>query len=240
MEELGNRMKVYENEFKTFLPTKNYYIIRIDGRSFSNYCKGLEKPYDEGLMKLMDKVTESLCNEIQGVKLGYTQSDEISILFTDLDNDRAQLWFGGNVQKMTSISASVATSTFNSFRNETIPKINKDAHFDSRVFVLRSEIEIFNYFYWRYLDCVRNSVSLLAQNYYSHKQLYKKSQYEQKELIKEKGDDWENHSNRFKYGGLCTKQYYLKNDVNRSYWCTEGCEPFDPKQKDVFLNKIII
>lgn len=64
-------------------------------------------------MESMWETTKYLCENIQGCKIAYTQSDEISLLLTDYDNIETCAWFDNNVQKMASISASMATLAFN-------------------------------------------------------------------------------------------------------------------------------
>lgn len=106
----------YENRSKTFLTRRTPVIIRIDGKAFHTYTKSLNKPFDEGLIDDMITTTIHLCENIQGAKAGYCQSDEISILVTDYENLETDAWFNYNVQKMTSVSASIATGIFNKLR----------------------------------------------------------------------------------------------------------------------------
>jgi len=107
---LGDRMKsFYEDRFRLQLPRRTNILIRIDGKAFHTYTKGLNRPYDTDLMDDMNETTKFLCENIQGAKMGYVQSDEISILITDYDDIDTQGWFDYNLQKMCSISASLAT-----------------------------------------------------------------------------------------------------------------------------------
>ncbi len=111
------RMKeFYELRSQTYLTRRIPVIMRIDGKAFHTYTKNLDEPFDEGLIEDMQKTAIYLCKSIQGAKCAYVQSDEISILITDYDTLQTDAWFGYNVQKMTSISASLATSKFNQFR----------------------------------------------------------------------------------------------------------------------------
>jgi tRNA(His) guanylyltransferase len=116
-DQLGDRMKdFYEDRTRYKLARRTNTIIRIDGKAFHTYTKGLQRPFDQGLMEDMDKTTEYLCQNIQGAKFGYVQSDEISILITDYDDIDTHAWFDGNLQKMASIAASLATAKFNQLR----------------------------------------------------------------------------------------------------------------------------
>jgi tRNA(His) 5'-end guanylyltransferase len=229
---LGNRMKdYYENRTKSFLPRRTYSIIRIDGKSFHTYTRGLKKPFDEKLINDMDETAKYLCENIQGTKFAFVQSDEISLLLTDFDNLQTSAWFDGNIQKITSISASLATAKFNELRP------NKIALFDSRVFTIPSNIEVENYFIWRQQDTVRNSISSVAQSLYSHKELHNKNVSEMQEMCFKKGINWDNYSPKYKRGRLIVKEYYNKNNTKRSRWVSIVPSIFTQKRDE--LNVII-
>jgi hypothetical protein len=110
---LGDRMKSYENITRTYLPSRMPIIIRIDGKAFHTFTKGFKKPFDDILMRAMEETAAALCRDIEGVKVAYTQSDEISLLITNNDTWETQPWFGNNLQKMVSVAASIATLAFN-------------------------------------------------------------------------------------------------------------------------------
>lgn len=114
---LGDRMKRYENISRISLTRRIPVIIRIDGKAFHTFTKGLNKPFDSILMRSMQETMKFLCENIQGCVLGYTQSDEITLVLTDYQTITTDAWFGYGVQKMCSIAASLATVAFNkSFR----------------------------------------------------------------------------------------------------------------------------
>ena len=229
---LGDRMKVYENVNRNKIIRRMNSVIRIDGKSFSHYTKGLDRPFDKGLMDDMDETTKYICKNIQGAKFGYVQSDEISILLTDYDDVKTDMWFDGNIQKMVSVAASMATSKFNQLRlirkskeilrslgDEGEKKGNLDydhlvnfkmAEFDARVFQLPSPVEVHNYFLWRQQDATRNSISSVAQSLYSHRELEKKDSDMKQEMIFQKGINWNDYTSREKRGGFITKVEKLK------------------------------
>jgi tRNA(His) guanylyltransferase len=127
---LGDRMKNYEGRSQTYLPRRTYTMVRLDGKSFHSYTKHCKRPYDLDLMSDMDNTAKYLCENIQGCRIAYIQSDEITLVLTDFETIHTDAWFDGNVQKITSISASMATAKFNQLRlnrinNEYIPKISK-------------------------------------------------------------------------------------------------------------------
>jgi len=114
---LGDRIKeYYEDRTKTSLTRRMFTIIRLDGKGFSKYTKDLTRPFDDGFSEDMDWTAIYLCQNIQGAKFAYTQSDEISVVLTDFDNLESQAWFDYDVQKMVSIAAGMATARFNQLR----------------------------------------------------------------------------------------------------------------------------
>lgn len=110
---LGDRMKGYEGVSRNFLTRRVPAIIRLDGKAFHTFTKGMEKPFDLVLTQAMQETMKHLCENIQGCVLGYTQSDEITLVLTDYATIQTDAWFGYNIQKMCSVSASMATMAFN-------------------------------------------------------------------------------------------------------------------------------
>lgn len=209
-EAIGKRMKDnYEDRTKLFLPRRTYTIIRLDGKAFHTYTKGFKRPYDEGLMRIMDQTAIKLCQSIQGAKLAYVQSDEISILLTDFDTNQTDAWFDGNIQKITSISASIATAAFNNgmyLDEEIMADMSKVAYFDSRVFTIPEATEVSNYLIWRQQDATRNSIQMGAQSMYSQKELNKKNTSELQEMMFQKGINWNDYPVGFKRGRIILKE----------------------------------
>jgi tRNA(His) 5'-end guanylyltransferase len=229
---LGDRMKsLYENRTRFQLSGRNYTLIRIDGKAFHTYTKGLVRPFDQQLIFDMDETACFLCKNIQGAKFAFVQSDEISILLTDFDSLTSQAWFDGNVQKMVSISASLATAKFNELRP------GKLAMFDSRVFQISDKVEVENYFIWRQQDCTRNSISSVAQSLYSPKQLHGKTTNDMQELIFQKGINWNDYDVKLKRGRMIIKQSFERNGAIRSSWGSIGAEIFT--QERWFISKFI-
>ena len=211
---LGDRMKSYENITRTYLPGRMPVIIRLDGCHWHTFTKGFKKPFDDILMQAMWETATELCKKIEGVKLAYTQSDEISLLITNNDTWETQPWFGNNLQKMVSVAASIATLAFNrafdalahDFINDVYYKdpsiatdkllntyldaCDKGATFDARVFVL-PEDEVCNYFIWRQQDAIRNSIQAVGQANFSHKELMNKNCENIKQMLVEKNIKWE-------------------------------------------------
>ena len=227
---LGDRMKSnYENRAKTYLTRRTPVIIRLDGKAFHTLTRGMKKPYDEIFHNTMNATMKYLCENIQGCKLGYTQSDEITLLLTDYDTLSTDAWFDYNVQKICSVSASMATMAFNQYfalnykvyeeyvHNEL--KINAQevfycdsirnklhsAMFDSRCFNIPTE-EVTNCFIWRQQDATRNAIQMLGQCNFSHKELHGKSCNDiQDMLMLQKGINFNDMPTEFKRGVCCVK-----------------------------------
>lgn len=195
---IDHRMKYYESIsscnqrlFKN-LPV----IIRLDGKAFHTFTRNLIKPFDLGLIDLMRKTTEFLTKEFNAV-LGYTQSDEISLLINN-DNNESELLFDGKMFKINSILAATCSVYFNRQLPKYLPhKVSQDDTkknpvFDCRCFNVPSKTEACNYFIWREQDAVRNSINSTARSLYSHNELMNKNNSELQELIFQRGTNW-NH-----------------------------------------------
>ena len=111
--DLANRMKEYEKRNQYYLQKRTPVAIRVDGRSFHTFTKGFKRPFDDILMKSMQETAKYMCENIQGAKLSYVQSDEITIILTDYDTLETDCWFNYRTDKLCSISASMATMAFN-------------------------------------------------------------------------------------------------------------------------------
>ena len=227
-DELGDRMKsFYEDRTRASLPRRTFTVIRIDGKAFHTYTRGLVRPFDTGLIEDMDATTKYLCENIQGVRLGYVQSDEISLILTDFEKQTTDAWFDGNIQKMASISASMATAKFNELRLLRFAKEIQEkgtsnvkktfALFDSRVFTIPHEEEVLNYLIWRQQDATRNSISSVAQSMYSPKELHGKTTDNMQEMIFQKGQNWNDFPIGQKRGRVILKSFTLVDSTKEKY-----------------------
>jgi tRNA(His) 5'-end guanylyltransferase len=244
---LGDRIKTYyENRTKTFLPRRMFTIIRLDGKGFSKWTKNLEKPFDKGFSDDMDATAVFLCENIQGAKFAYTQSDEISVVLTDFDNLESQAWFDYNVQKMTSIAASLATAKFNQLRmfREGFNPEYKLACFDARVFQVPNIDEMVNTLIWRQQDCTRNSVSMAAHALLGHSATMNKSSEEKQEMLfQEKGVNWNDYKVKYKRGVVVKKQTIWVEgqngeSVQRSKWLPDYNIPIFTQEREYLYNLI--
>ena len=276
-DDLGKRMKeFYEQVPKTRLVRRMPVAIRIDGKAFHSFTKGFNKPFDDVLIKSMQETTKYLCENIQGCVLGYTQSDEITLILVDYKNLNSSAWFDYEVQKMCSISASMATMAFNKFFKQVMtewwnatvdqlesadPKndfeyhaadkllttyanaINKGAMFDARCFNIPKE-EVTNLIYWRQLDATRNSIQMVGQANFSHKELQGKScNMIQDMLHEQKGINWNNYPCHMRRGTCVIKQDMIKlidgELTTRSEWFIDKCIPIFKGEDRKYIDKLI-
>ena len=230
---IDERMKKYEYVTRNYLTIRTPVVVRIDGKAFHTFTKGLLSPYDEILAKAMEETMLYLCENVQNCVLGYKQSDEISLLLIDYKTFESQPWFDNNISKIVSITASMATAKFNesfkrlakekiefllvevyikglsskersSYISALESKIKTLALFDSRAFNLPRE-EVANYFLWRQNDAVKNSISSTGQKCFSTKQLHGKNGMQIKEMLLDKGINWEDYPTVFKRG-ICARK----------------------------------
>ena len=222
-DDLGTRMKEYEKRNQYYLQKRTPVAIRVDGHSFHTFTKGFKRPFDDILMKSMQETAKYMCENIQGAKLAYIQSDEITIILTDYDTLETDCWFNYRTDKLCSISASMATMAFNKFfynmvMEETaggeftegiagihLNAAEKGAMFDARCFNIPKE-EVTNLIYWRQLDATRNSIQMVGQANFSHKELQNKSCNDIQDMLHEqKGINWNDYPTVCKRGTACIK-----------------------------------
>ena len=268
-DDLGTRMKTfYEQIPKTRLVRRMPVAIRIDGKAFHTFTRGFNKPFDDVMINSMLRTMKYLCENIQGCVLGYTQSDEITLILVDYKNLNSSAWFDYEVQKMCSISASMATMAFNKSFN-TLAKqyiidklsdnnhsdeseeylrtllaaINKGAMFDARVFNIPKE-EVTNLIYWRQLDATRNSIQSVGQANFSHKELQNKTCNDiQNMLLTDRDINWNDLPTHLKRGSCCVKIYPSnENDTEnkaRPYWHIDTDIPIFKDEGREYIEKLI-
>lgn len=258
---IGDRMKCYEAVSKTYLMRRTPVIIRLDGKAFHTFTRGLDKPFDDVFVKLMQNTMLDLCNEIQGCVLGYTQSDEITLVLIDYQNRDTCAWFDNQVQKMVSISSSLATLFFNKHLSEFLRDLEDDmeaadyhipnansykknealwcrwidkeykAVFDSRVFNI-PQYEVINNLIWRQQDATRNSINSVAQSLFPHKDIQGINVKDiQNKMLTEKDVNWNNYPVHLKRG-CCA----IKNSDGK--WVIDLNIPIFTEDRD-YINKLV-
>jgi tRNA(His) 5'-end guanylyltransferase len=184
-------------------------VVRIDGKNFSRFTQGLERPFDRRLSDLMIATTSYLVGESNAL-CGYTQSDEISLLLYS-DEVKSQIFFDGKIQKINSVLASMTAAYFNHHKAEALPeKRDTLAIFDSRVWSVPNRSEAANVFLWRERDATKNSISMAAREFYSHAELLSKTSNEIQEMLFQKGINWNDYPAFFKRGTFVQRQELLR------------------------------
>lgn len=262
--DLANRMKDYEKRNRYYLQKRLPVIIRLDSRAGHTFTKGFKRPFDEIFMKSMQAAAQYLCENIQGCQCAYIQSDEITLLLVDYEKLNTESWFDYRTDKIISISAAMATLAFNKYftsnaemyidnfyetwnysdvEEKYVKVLEKTIKmglvFDSRVFNLPKE-EVTNNFYWRQLDCSRNSIQMVGQANFSHKELqYKSCNDIQDMLMTQKGINWNDFPTYQKRGSCVIKEYYWV-DANDGCKYSEVLNRIDGCETDIMRSRWII
>ena len=268
--DLAKRMKEYESVSKTKLIRRMPVIIRIDGRAFHTFTKGFKRPFDEVLIKSMQDTMKYLCENIQNCVLGYHQSDEITLLLVDYKELNTSPWFDNEVQKICSITASMATMAFNKYFQRNVEEnileykcsltpqcveiqqkaekyhrilreaVYKRAMFDTRCFNIPKD-DVTNNFYWRQLDATRNSIQMVGQAHFSHRELQNKNCNEiQDMLFTKKGINWNDFATPLKRGSCCIKETYKHDDDTlRTHWIIDKEIPVFKGEKRDYIDKLV-
>lgn len=237
---LGDRMKEYENVSNIRLIRNMPVVIRLDMCAGHTFTRGFVKPFDSIYMKTMQQTMEALCKEIAGTVFGYTQSDEITLVLCDYKKMETSPWFDNRVQKMCSVSASKTGRFFNKFFKQNVEELIKQnpdedyslyvsrfdsADFDSRVFNV-PKFDVVNAVLWRQKDAERNSVQMLAQSLYKHRELEGINCNDlQNKMFTEKGINWSELPTPCKRGSACIKDADGK-------WFIDYDMPIIGKQRD--------
>lgn len=242
---LGTRMKDIEHRTRYLLPRRTYTLIRLDGKAFHTFTKHCERPFDVNLRRTMQEVTRLLCANIQGCKLGYTQSDEITLVLTDFDTIDTCAWFDGNLQKIASVSASMAGGYFNKLwlkhkvATSEVSSVEgvlavmghyEPAVFDSRVWTTSDPWEVFNAFWWRQKDATKNAIQMVARSLASHKECHDKNFSMLNELIHQKGQNFND------YPTDCKRGAFIIKDENG--WVVDLESPILTKDKPYLMSRI--
>lgn len=268
--DLAKRMKEYESVSKTKLIRRMPVIIRIDGRAFHTFTKGFKRPFDEVLIKSMQDTMKYLCKNIQNCVLGYHQSDEITLLLVDYKELNTSPWFDNEVQKICSITASMTTMAFNKFFQRNVEEnileykcsltpqcvemqqkaekyhrilreaVSKGAMFDTRCFNIPKD-DVTNNFYWRQLDATRNSIQMVGQAHFSHRELQNKNCNEiQDMLFTQKGINWNDFATPLKRGSCCIKETYKQDDDTlRTRWIIDKEIPIFKGVGRDYIDKLV-
>ena len=239
-------MKEYEAVFDTKLINNLPVIIRLDGRAFHTFTKGLNKPFDDNFNEIMQKIMKFLCENIPNCVFGYTQSDEITLVLYD-NSGECKPWFDNRLEKITSVSASMATLAFNKYlieNNNITHLFDKKlfiATFDSRAFNVPPH-EVVNNIIWRQQDATKNSINSVAQSYFTHKELQGKNVSDMQDMLMlQKNINWNNTPTKYKRGvawyRTLTNVETSHGIVKRYKWIIDEEMPIISKNREFFSEK---
>lgn len=253
---LEQNMRRYEDTAKSRLLEHVPVVIRVDGRAFKNYTKGFVTPFDTVFRTAMRNTMIALCANVPNCVLGYTFSDEISLILVQKTYHTAP-WFDNEVEKLVSNVASMTTLFFNREFAKAVSdapaaglKRYEDklwrATFDARAFNLpESQVEL--YLYWRQMDCIRNAISQAARALpgMNHSVMKGQDLAALKMMLAGGGTPWESFSNYDRFGTFATKQKETFERVEngsvvkfaRDKWAFREESPELSKDRD-FLNEI--
>lgn len=223
---LDERMKKYEYVTRHYLMCRTPVIVRIDGKAFHTFTKGMKKPFDHIFMESIQDTMKYLCENVQGCVLGYCQSDEISLLLIDYDTLETSAWFDNNLSKIISITSSLASVYFNQqfyinlvdyrvknyksknrdveYENRLLANISSLPIFDARAFNLQKD-EVNNYFVWRQQDAIKNAIQMVGRAYFTHKELENKNGKDIVDMLDNIGVNYHSFSTCEKRGTCCIK-----------------------------------
>lgn len=205
---LHDTLKAHEHATRHVLPRRSYTVIRVDGQTFRTYTRDLERPFDATFAGDMDAAAIAAAAHTSGFVFAYVQSDEISLLLTDVASENHEPWFGGVLPKLISVTASAVTATFNQRRTARRPGAPL-ALFDARAFTLPDEGTVAEYFMWRQRDASKNSISMAASAHFSHGQLKGLNSSDKRELLLARaGIDWADYPAEFRQGRVITRESY--------------------------------
>lgn len=198
-DEFGDRMKAYERVRSEDRLDRGIVYARLDGRGFSNFTRGMIRPFDGRMTRFMIDVTKYLV-ERTGASMGYTQSDEISLVW-DV-SEAGGFLFDGKIQKLASTLAAMASSKFmlDLSKSSLADFADRLPHFDCRIFNLPSRTEGANALLWREQDCRKNSITMAASEFFSHKELQGVSGERKIEMMEKIGFPYQIHPIAFRHG----------------------------------------
>lgn len=234
-DELGDRMKQYEAAAKVQLPPRCFTVVRVDGRAFHTWTRGLSRPFDADLAEDLTAAAASVAAGMGGCLVAYAQSDEVTFVLSDLGSTTTQPFFGGVAQKIASVTASEMTAAFLTRRLERARPGERPATFDARAFTVPSAVEAANALVWRQADARRNAMQALGRHVLGHRAMHQVPNRDVPARLLEAGVQLAEYPTQFWFGTLITRQTVTElapwrgpdapgelREVERSRWV---CEP---------------
>lgn len=255
MKALGDRMKHYEACYSTMIPPRTYTVVRVDGRGFSKFTKKMNKPFDDQFSESMNYAAIQMCEKFNPA-FAYTQSDEITLVFTDFGENQEAM-FKGKVQKICSLTAARATASFNKkmlmmdfqnamddnpaeFANEVANgEAIYDVEFDSRVYVIPAIKEVANCLVWRQQDATRNSISMAFDAVVGKSKSFGMGGVQKQEVMFQEGTNWNDYAVKYKRGVVIKKvEFEGPHGALRKRWEVDNETPIFTQDWDYLYGLI--
>lgn len=205
-EALGDKHKKYEGMNQQYFMPMLPIMVRLDGKAFHTFTKGLARPYDARMSHCMAVAAKAVLEITQGL-IAYTQSDEITVIIPAQEN----MFYGGRRDKINSVLAAAASVAFNKAIAIHIPeKAHLDPVFDCRSWQYPTDDLCVESLLWRETDATRNSLTMACSAVYKQHELQHKGFVDQHNMLHEKGINWNNYPNFFKRGSYFAKRKFTK------------------------------
>lgn len=228
--EIGDHIKSLEAQVDNVVPSEECFLVRLDGCNFRTFTKGMDRPFDLRFAEAMIKTTEDLLTKFN-CRTGFTQSDEITLFFSNCDVEKGQTHlYGGRVQKLCSILAAYTSVRFNAnmkkheWNSVLQGKLEQGAIFDARIIIPDNEHDVVNCFLWRHIfECSRNAIMAIAQHHFSAKELHGIKCQEALEMLSAKGIHLRDFPDYCVYGTYVKKILEEKMGKNPKTGAEEPC-----------------
>lgn len=225
-DELGAPFKDRERNFRTFVSGETFCVIRLDGKNFSSWTRNWQKPFDGNIAEAMVRAMQLTTMSVQDAICGYTQSDECSIILRPMTGEGSERWFGGQVQKIATICASMFTYWFNHTIENRVPVLDvrhAPAFFDARVTTCDDVSTASNYLAWRQNDARRNAVSMMCHKHIGERAVRGKGTAERRAILQDAGYDPDSVDQRFINGSLfySNSEWIPEIEAERAEWITQ-------------------
>lgn len=191
----GDRIKALERiEAGRIAIPRLPILARLDGRAFHTLTKNYDRPFDLDMSNSMIQTAQALVEEFDAV-CAYTQSDEITLAWLEPN------LFDGRFQKLTSVLAGYCSVVFATAISEWKgDRTGQVPCFDCRVWQVPTLQDVLDVFVWREDDATKNSITMAAQAYYSHKELHGVDSAAKHEMLHKKGVNWNSYPAHFRRG----------------------------------------
>lgn len=200
---LGDRLKDIESRNKDYLTYMLPVYARLDGKKFSQFTKGMKKPFDEAMVNAMQATASRVLSETNA-DLAYVQSDEISLFWFNNVSCQEEMSFAGRLDKTVGELSGLSTAVFNQEIAKSFPdRLSMLPRFDTRVFNVDRDIAA-KFFLWRQMDCIKNSISVISSSFFSHRELQGVSTRQRLAML-DRVSPWDDYSVDLRYGAFFRK-----------------------------------